>query len=105
VHLEGDIVTFTNRKQENMKRSVAKYEASKLPPLKTETLQRAKKIAAGYDIYALEQEWRNWWNDSGQPTLKSADAAFIGFCKKRYGKDTNPAQYAMPDLFEREDYY
>ena len=102
VHLEGDIVTFTSRKQENMKRSVAKYEASKLPPLKTETLQRAKKIAAGYDIYALEQEWRNWWNDSGQPTLKSADAAFIGFCKKRYGKDTNPAQYAMPDLFDDE---
>jgi plasmid replication initiation protein len=102
--LDGDIVTITNRNQEQTKRSVAKYDTSKLPPLKTETLQRAKKIAAGYDIYALEQEWRNWWNDSGQPPLKSVDAAFIGFCKKRYGKDTNPAQYSMPDLFENEDY-
>jgi plasmid replication initiation protein len=105
VYIEGDIVTFTNKKQEEAKRSVAKYQTSKLPPLKTETIQRAKKIAAGYDIYTLEQEWRCWWNDSGQPPLKSADAAFIGFCKKRYGKDANTAQYSMPDLFEREDYY
>jgi plasmid replication initiation protein len=102
--LDGDIVTIMSRKQEQAKRSVAKHDTSKLL-LKSETLQRAKKIAAGYDIYVIEQEWRNWWNDSGQPPLKSADAAFIGFCKKRYGKDANPAQYSMPDLFEREDYY
>jgi plasmid replication initiation protein len=104
IHLEDDIVSICSRKPEEAKRSIAKYTPSKLPPLKTETIQRAKKIAAGYDIYTLEQEWRNWWNDSGQSPPKSVDAAFIGFCKKRYGKDKNPAQYAMPDLFDENNY-
>ena len=100
--IDRNNIIIRNRKQESMNRSMAKYEPLTLVPLKSETLQRAKNIATGYDIYALEQEWRNWWNDSGQPTLKSPDAAFIGFCKKRYGKDTNLVQYSMPDLFENE---
>lgn len=103
IKIEGDIVTFTNKKQEHMKRSLAHYDDAKFPLLKTETIRRAKKIAVGYDIYALEQEWREWWNHSGQPPLNNADAAFIGFCKKRYGTLHNTTQYALPDLFD-DDY-
>ena len=32
----------------------------------------------------LEEQWREFWVDSGKPELKNADAAFIGFCKRRH---------------------
>jgi hypothetical protein len=52
--------------------------------LKPQTMENAKKIVGKtYDIYALEQEWKDWWKGSGEPELKSPDGAFINFCKKR----------------------
>ncbi len=36
----------------------------------------------------LEQEWRNFWVEAGRPELKSPDAAFIGFCKSRYTRES-----------------
>ena len=29
-----------------------------LPPLRTATFEKAKRLAPGCDVYALEQEWR-----------------------------------------------
>lgn len=54
-----------------------------LAPLKVTTLERAREIASGFDIYALEAEWRGFWSDSGRPALRSTDAAFIGWLKSR----------------------
>ena len=51
--------------------------------LSSATYEKAKKILNGHDVYYLESEWREHWNRSGKPELKSPDAAFIGFCKKR----------------------
>ncbi len=51
----------------------------------TETYESAKQyIPRGHDVYAWEQDWIQHWRDTGCPTLRSADAAFIGFCKSRY---------------------
>ena len=53
------------------------------PALRATTLDTARTLAPGWDIYALEAEWRAMWERSGRPVLRSADAAFVGWLKKR----------------------
>ena len=54
------------------------------PPLllRTATYEKASKAAPGFDVYQLEQDWRDWLANKEPP--KHLDAAFIGFCKKKY---------------------
>lgn len=56
--------------------------------LSTETYEKAKKVAPGWDVYFLEQEWREWI--AGKETPKNPEAAFIGFCKQRFQKKGRP---------------
>jgi len=53
------------------------------PVLKPATIETARALATGWDIYALEAEWREMWHRSGRPRLRSPDAAFLGWLKKR----------------------
>ena len=53
------------------------------PVLKPETIARARAQMPGWDIYALEADWRDVWHRSGRPALRSPDAAFLGWLKKR----------------------
>ena len=46
--------------------------------------EKAKKAAPGWDVYALEHDWRAWIANKEIP--KNPDAAFIGFCKQRFQK-------------------
>jgi hypothetical protein len=50
-----------------------------VPPLKSETYVHARRAAPGWDVHLLEQQWRDWVEEAP----KNADAAFLGFCKKR----------------------
>lgn len=50
--------------------------------LQTETYEKAKRAAPGLDIYALEQDWREWIAKTGKLPEKP-DGAFIGFCKRK----------------------
>ncbi|BEV13135.1 replication initiator protein A (plasmid) [Asticcacaulis sp. DW145] len=43
---------------------------------------KAKKFAKGWDIYALEAEWRDWVSSKGID-VHSADAHFINFAKQK----------------------
>ena len=54
-----------------------------LAPLSSETLEAARALAPGWDVYALEAEWRAYWAGAGRPRLRSADKAFLGFVKAR----------------------
>lgn len=54
-----------------------------LAPLAEATVQRARSLASGWDIYALEAEWREMWHRSGRPRLRSPDKAFLGWLEKR----------------------
>ena len=54
-----------------------------LAPLAEITHERARDLARGWDIYALEAEWRAMWQRSGRPKLRSADKAFLGWLEKR----------------------
>ena len=55
-------------------------------PLDPETIEAARALAPGWDIYALEAEWRTWWASTGRPRLRSRDAAFLGFVKVRVAR-------------------
>jgi hypothetical protein len=54
-----------------------------LGPLAEATLDQARRLASGWDIYALEAEWRAMWHRSGRPRLRSPDKAFLGWLEKR----------------------
>lgn len=84
VSLDGDNVRFVNR---NTMKPLPAHETTFFPTLDPETYNDARIVAPGYDVYGLEQDWRNFWVESGKPELKSADAAFIGFCKSRYKRN------------------
>jgi hypothetical protein len=51
--------------------------------LKTTTYEKAKTLASGWDIYALEAEWKVWGSQRENWPPKNPDAAFLGFCKQR----------------------
>lgn len=53
------------------------------PHLHPETLDEARALRPGADIYALEAEWRGWWAATGRPRLRNADKAFLGWVRTR----------------------
>lgn len=81
--LENNIVLFQNRASLK-KKSV--FEEENLPKLNPDTYHEARLLAPGQDVYWLEDEWKQWWCESGKPELFDPDKAFIGFCKSRYKK-------------------
>jgi plasmid replication initiation protein len=56
------------------------------PVLKSATLEVAREMMPGWDVHALEAEWKGVWAATGRPKLRSADAAFLGWLKKRGGR-------------------
>ncbi len=47
-----------------------------------EVYELAKRAAPGYDVYALESEWRTWLYKNNL-TADNPAGSFIGYCKKR----------------------
>ena len=69
----GDIIRFSYR--------AAVLEGPEAPPLSPDTLDAARALLPGADVYALEADWRAFWVRSGRPQLRSADRAFLGFVR------------------------
>jgi plasmid replication initiation protein len=46
--------------------------------LSSDTYEKARQVAPGWDVYVLEQDWREWITEPP----RDPNAAFIGFCKK-----------------------
>ena len=86
--LGGENVRFINR--QTMKPPALLKEIHAFPIFDPEIYHDAKTVAPGYDIYYLEQEWREFWVDTGKPELKDPGGAFIAFCKRRYEKSPKP---------------
>jgi plasmid replication initiation protein len=55
------------------------------PVLAPETLEAARALTPGQDVYALEAEWRRLWITTGKPRLRDADKAFLGWLAKQAG--------------------
>ena len=85
VSLEDEMVIFRNRMNWQPPKAEVRY-----PVLDPEAYHDAKQVAPGYDVYYLEQEWRDWWVDSGMPELGFPGKAFVAFCRKRYQMKPNP---------------
>ena len=79
---ESDQVTFYNRESWWEDAPLPSSEET-LPPLSTYAYEQARAAAPGYDIHALESEWREFWAISGKPKLANVEAAFVGFCRSR----------------------
>jgi hypothetical protein len=56
--------------------------------LQTDTYEKAKKAAPGWDVYHLEGQWQDWI--AGKEKPKNPDAAFIAFCCKKYQREGRP---------------
>ena len=50
--------------------------------LTPETHERARQFATGWDMHALEDEWRSWVIEKGI-SVKDPDKHFLAFCRKR----------------------
>jgi len=81
----NDVITFKNR--DTWWKNKPNDPERQLPSLNTETYDKAKKIAPQFDIYGLEQEFREWWANTGKTSPNDLEKAFLGFCKKRALKD------------------
>ena len=75
----GDLIRFTLRD--------GVVETVPPPVLKAETLEAARALVPGQDIYALEADWRGYWVSTGRPKLRSPDRAFLGFVTARAARD------------------
>lgn len=90
--LESEKVTFINKNHEKMDKwyNPKSDTQTQYPKINERTYELARKVALGYDVYYLEQEWFDFWYRSGRKRLKNPDGAFMAFCKKVYEKNPNP---------------
>ena len=75
----GDIIRFSSRAPVIEETG----QGLQLPPLSAEVLDAAKALAPGWDVYALEADWRGYWAASGRPRLRAAERAFLGYVRAR----------------------
>ena len=76
--LEDDLLRVTPRGAQGLLFGAA-------PVVSAAALERARALAPGWDVHALEAEWRSFWARSGRARLRSPDAAFLGWLAKRAG--------------------
>jgi plasmid replication initiation protein len=75
----GDILCVTRRAVEVRPGPAG----SGAPILREATREAARGLMPGWDVHALEAEWRGVWQRSGRPRLQSPDAAFLGWLRRR----------------------
>lgn len=79
----ADMVIFFNRDNKWVERPLPS-DGDVLPPLPDEAYEEGRNAAPGYDIHALENDWRDFWESSGKPKIDNPAAAFVGFCRSRH---------------------
>lgn len=75
--VEGDRMRFS------LRAAVVEIAPGQGPQVSAQALEAARALAPGWDVHALEAEWRAFWARSGRPRLRSADAAFLGFVRAK----------------------
>ncbi len=81
---ESDKVVFRSRG--TVPAALPSSDADGIPQLSPMTLEAAREAAPGWDIYALEREWRDWTSEAP----RDPDRAFVGFCRKWYERKGAP---------------
>jgi len=57
------------------------------PFLTPEVQEAARALAPGWDIHALEAEWRGFWAATGRPRLRAPDRAYLAWLRGRLARD------------------
>ena len=94
VRLEEEFVVFQNR----WTMTSAREGGPPSPVLDPETYNDARIILPGQDVYALEREWLQWWEESGCPDLQSPDKAFLGFLPSTQEPDAPSSRQSISRL-------
>lgn len=81
IELDGSNVIF-RVKHKGFSRSQAEMPFGLPDAPSPALLDKARRIAPGFDVYALYREWRTFAAKQAEPP-RSLDAAFLGFCRKR----------------------
>ena len=82
-HMPGYSISLTDDMVEmRPKTGMRTPQPLNLFSLAPETYDLARQHARGWDVYALESEWRAWLEKQGI-TPHKPDALFIAFCKRR----------------------
>ena len=74
---DDDSVIFENRRTARLGDSPSRAGCL----ISGEGYERARAVARGWDVYAIESEWRVWMADKGMDPPKNPDRAFVGFAK------------------------
>ena len=83
---DTDMMIFTNRGKLTELATKEVPAGAVVRPLKAEVYARARDVAPDWDVYCLEQEWRDWMTEPP----RDPEAAFVGFCRKWFEKRGRP---------------
>ncbi len=81
---DADMVTFHNRSA--VLRLAPTEQSLFRGHISGDGYEDARVAAPGWDVYYLEQEWREWITEPP----RDVDAAFVGFCRKWFEKRGQP---------------
>lgn len=73
--IPGDLVV--------VRRGAQVLDVGEAPILDSGTLEAARKLVAGADVYSLQAAWQSLWADSGRPHLADPDRAFLSWLKQQ----------------------
>ena len=86
VKVDGEIVSFVAKRPGfSGAQSVLELDLPSVPS--PALLAKAKKSAPGFDIYALYRDWQSFTALQAEEP-RNLDAAFLGYCKKRFKSGT-----------------
>jgi len=78
--MDGDVLVVKPKREE---RQTILPLIKSVPSPGEDILEEARKAAPGWDIHALEQQWRSWVTEKEIP-VQNTDAHFLSFCRKWY---------------------
>lgn len=87
IRMTSEFVVFRNR---GTTPSILCDDIKENVILNTETYIIAKDAAPGWDVYYLQEKWKQWMADGGLDAPKNPDSAFLGFCRKWFQKNGRP---------------
>lgn len=92
---ETDKVHFFNRNTMPLDKDIAEVRGRKdaqdiLARLNPDINEKARKIAAGWDMHFVRDSFAAWWVKIGKPDTKNPDALFLQFCKTWQEKRGRP---------------
>lgn len=84
---EGHLPDYTLHEEPGdlirVEREAKRAAPTHAPQLVPATLEEARRMAPGWDVYALQAEWQSWWEGAGRKRLSDPDRAFLGWLAKR----------------------